>query len=101
MTYAFLAPARSELEEAVAVYNERRSGLGDELASEVEQALERIVQHPAAFPRLSRNTRRCRIPRFPYSVLYQVHQQEILVVAVMHLRRDPTYWWRRMPAEQR
>ena len=100
MRYVFLAPARDELNEAVTFYNLRHPGLGDELASEVEQALERIERNPVAFPRLSRHVRRCRIPRFPYSVLYQVREREILVVAVMHLRRDPTYWRNRIAREQ-
>jgi hypothetical protein len=37
--YAFLEPARDELAEAVEFYNDRRSGLGDDLAAEVERAI--------------------------------------------------------------
>lgn len=92
MTYSFLEPAQAELEEAIDYYNERRAGLGDELAIEVEKTIRRILQNPLISPKLSANIRRCRVERFPYGVLYQIRSEGILVVAVMHLRRDPDYW---------
>ena len=38
------------------------------------------------------NTRRCRTVGFPYGIVYQVRNERILVVAVMHLQRQPNYW---------
>lgn len=97
MNLSFLEPAQAEIEEAIDTYNERRAGLGYELADEVETAISRIVQHPSRSPRHSANTRRCRIARFPYSILYQIRADEVLIVAFMHLRRDPQYWRSRLP----
>ena len=92
MTYSFLKPARAELQEAVDFYNERRSGLGAELLSEIEKVITRILRQPLAWTRMSRNSRCCRAKRFPYGVIYQIRDDEILIVAVMHLRRRPEYW---------
>jgi plasmid stabilization system protein ParE len=94
--YAFLEPARDELAEAVEFYNDRRSGLGDDLAAEVERAIDRVLHSPRACPQVSANVRRCHVPRFPYGLLYQIRGQEILIVAVMHSRRDPEYWKERL-----
>jgi len=29
---------------------------------------------------------------FPYGVIYSIEQDEILILAAMHLRRHPDYW---------
>jgi len=88
----FLAAAETELSEAVDYYNQQREGLGFEFAAEIRRALERIVQYPSAWAALSERTRRCQTSRFPYGVIYQIRVDKILVVAVMHLRREPNYW---------
>jgi plasmid stabilization system protein ParE len=36
--------------------------------------------------------RRSLIRRFPYSLLYRVDADEIVVLAVMHQKRHPAYW---------
>ena len=38
--------------------------------------------------------RRCLVHRFPYGVIYSVDEQssEVLILAVMHLHRQPDYW---------
>jgi hypothetical protein len=69
MKISFLDAARSELDDAIDYYEERRSGLGFEFAEEVEQALERINHYPEAWSPLSVRVRRCVVNRFPYSVI--------------------------------
>jgi plasmid stabilization system protein ParE len=100
MNLAFLEPAQAELAEAIDTYNDRRAGLGYELADEAEKAIGRILQHPSRSPKHSVNTRRCRVGRFPYAILYQVRPDEVLIVAFMHLRRDPEYWRSRLPSSK-
>ena len=90
--YDFLKPAQIELEEEVKYYNEERTGLGYEFATEVAATISRILRYPEAWTKLSKRTRRCRTKRFPYGVIYQIRGDRILVVAVAHLRRKPLYW---------
>lgn len=92
MKIEFLDPAVSEFEEAIACYNQESEGLGFEFAAEVKRTMERIVQYPQAWPPLSTQTRRCRTNRFPYGIVYQIRGEAILIVAVMHLHRDPQTW---------
>jgi hypothetical protein len=84
--------ARDELAEAIAHYDGERANLGDEFLDEFVRAVERIRSWPEAWPRASRNSRRCRLNRFPYGVVYQVRDTEILVLALAHLARKPAYW---------
>jgi hypothetical protein len=46
----------------------------------------------AAWALLEGEVRRVLVRRFPYGVLYSEDAEGILVVAVMHLHRDPEYW---------
>ena len=63
--YDFLEPAQIELEKEVKYYNEQRLGLGYEFAREVADTINRILRHPRAWTRLSKQTRRCRTKVFP------------------------------------
>lgn len=92
MIVSFLRPAQQELAEAVLAYNSERAGLGNEFRDAAEEAIRRIVDFPDAWHQLSGALRRCRIRRFPYAIIYERGDGEILVVAVAHNRRMPTYW---------
>jgi len=92
MKVEMLSAAEAELLDAVSFYNGQSEGLGYELALEVKQTIGRIVQFPDAWQTLSTRTRRCRTKRFPYGVVYQVRDDLILIVAIMHVRRHPDTW---------
>ncbi len=96
MVIEFLAPAHAELRETIEYYNSQESSLGVQFAREVRRTLERIAQFPEAWTPLSKRTRRCRTNKFPYGIVYQVRGERILVVAVMHLHREPKTWKSRL-----
>ena len=59
---------------------------------EVLETLARIRRFPKAWNPYTENTRRCQTRRFPYGIVYQILESEILVVAVAHMHRRPGYW---------
>ena len=92
MTVRFLSSASNELSEAVTYYEDQRLGLGYEFLSEVDTAIVKIMEFPNAWARLSNRARRILLRRFPYGLLYHARDEEIVVAAVMDLRRDPKNW---------
>lgn len=92
MKARFASPAERELKEAMEFYESARQGLGAEFLAEVEATTHLIQTYPLAWTALSPRTRRCRTRRFPYGLFYQVRRDEILIVSVMDLRRDPRRW---------
>ena len=92
MTVRFLAIAAQEYQDAFDHYESVVENLGEDFKEAVVEALGRIQDFPNAWQKVSPRTRRCRLARFPYGVVYQRRKQEILVVAIMHLRREPEYW---------
>jgi len=92
MKINFLEIAQIELDDAIGYYNYQAPGLGDAFLTEVLNALDRIGEFPEAWQPGSKRTRRCQTRRFPYGIIYQIRQHEILVVAVANLHRKPDYW---------
>ena len=92
MRVRFTSTAEMELKVAMEFYQSAREGLGAEFLAEVQAATNLIESFPLAWSPLSPRTRRCRTHRFPYGLFYQVRAEEILIVSVMDLRRDPKRW---------
>ena len=84
--------ADKELEYASLYYDDCWSGLGDDFLDEFEATLSRILEDPLRWPIYRGNARKLNFHRFPYAIAYEVHGDEIYVLAVMHLRRRPFYW---------
>ena len=96
MNIRLLEPAQAELDEAVAWYADQSPGLGDAFLLETLRALKLIDQFPQAWHPLTPLIRRCRLKRFPYSVIYALADADVLVLAVAHQHRKPGYWQNRL-----
>ena len=92
MKVRFLKPAQSELDDAVAWYNEQAAGLGVEFLDELDRAIRRTLTHPFSCQEIEPGLRRCLLARFPYGLVYGVEGDTVVVVAVAHLHREPRYW---------
>ncbi|EAQ69987.1 plasmid stabilization system family protein [Synechococcus sp. RS9909] len=94
MQIVFHPDAQEELNFSINYYEDNESSLGHQFAIEVFYAVERIKANPLLWPLLNQGVRRCLIHRFPYGVIYSFDdtQSTILILAVMHLHRQPGYW---------
>jgi hypothetical protein len=100
MRQRFHAAARAELDSAIIYYENLRKGLGLSLLADVEVVLLRMRENPNQFARVHPLARRGKTNRFPYGLVYIVRQDEIFIVAVMHLSREPDYWKSRLDEQQ-
>ena len=93
MKPVLLRPAAAgDVEDAFAWYERQRPGLGSDFRLELKAALDRVAEKPELYQVIHRNTRRALLRRFPYGVFYRVYPEAIVVVGVMHGRRDPRRW---------
>jgi len=90
--YAFHPEAKAEFLAAIDFYEDREPGLGYDFAIEVHSTIENVTNFPNAWPILEDDIRRCQVRRFPYGIIYSQAENVILILAVMHLHRDPVYW---------
>jgi hypothetical protein len=91
-----LSGAKTDLREASRFYDLKRSGFGDIFLSRFHQALSQAREYPLAAPLIYGQYRKMKLEQFNHSIVYRVEINKIVVVAVMHNRRDPDYWKRRI-----
>jgi plasmid stabilization system protein ParE len=78
--------------EAAVYYEAQQVGLGRRFLAAVQDAANRAASTPKLFPIVELDVRRCLTRTFPFGVLYRERSDAIVIVAVMHLHRDPDYW---------
>lgn len=86
--------------EAANWYNQQRSGLGDEFVEEIIALLDALTTDPLFQSRAhpTKNIRWRYPKRFPYRVVYEVIEDERLVIiaAVIHAARHDRIWRNRV-----
>ena len=93
MRVIFHPLAVQELIDAAVYYEEENQGLGLEDLSEVERAANLLIRYPNSGSVIRGFVRRLILPRFPYSFLYRVVDEELIrILAVAHHKRKPRYW---------
>lgn len=92
MTFSFHSEAEAEFFESIEYYEQCELGLGCDFSVEVYSAIQTILEYPNAWPILEDDIRRFLINRFPFGILYSIEENEIYILAVMNLHRDPDYW---------
>jgi plasmid stabilization system protein ParE len=93
----YLPEALVEAEAAARWYASRSLKASTGFAEEIDTAISAIVRLPAAWPTFDHGTRRYLLRRFPYSVVYRLERDRILIVAIAHGHRRPDYWRSRLP----
>lgn len=92
MNTNFLDAALDDLDSANEYYETRLPGLGTDFVREMTKTVGRIELNPNAWPKATTETRKAKINRFPYHVVYELHKDSIRIVAVMHEKRHPDTW---------
>jgi plasmid stabilization system protein ParE len=105
MNYRFLPEARWDLFDAADGYDVQLAGLGQEFSDEVQARIQVIAAQPRLYGRVSppvrgREVRQALVRRFPYTVVYEVTANEVIIVAVVHVRRSQRVWRRRLSPRQ-
>lgn len=80
--------------EAYDWYERRRTGLGEEFFGCIEAAVETLVRKPLMYPKVHKYFRRVLVRRFPFSIIFEVVDTQVLVLAVFHSAKDPQKWRR-------
>ena len=92
MNVRFLTLAQHEVDEAVVWIDERAEGKGILFLDELDRVVRLVKAYPLASTEIEPEIRRCLFARFPYSLIYGIEDDTIVVLAVAHSRRSPRYW---------
>ena len=96
MRHAIHPEADAEFAEAVRYYAEVDPQLGSRFYREIERLIRAACDQPGRYFRFSPPARRVLSQEFPYAVVYLEQPDRVWIVAVMHLKRRPGYWRKRL-----
>jgi toxin ParE1/3/4 len=88
--------ATHELQEAADYYERQQVGLGDRFLDAVESGFTQIRRSPFTWRRIRGDIRRFLVRTFPFGMVYIYKADQVFVLAVMHLKREPNYWLGRL-----
>jgi hypothetical protein len=91
-----LHQAEFELWDTATYYESRSSGLGTDFLNEMQEAVLSIQKAPLRQSERDDHTRRILTKRFPYQIIYTIHDQIIWIVAFSNQRQKPDYWQNRI-----
>jgi len=92
-----LPEAKTKITDAEEYYERERRGLGIRFVRAVRATIREIAAHPTFSSQIRPNLWFRGVKKFPYLVLYTIEEQDILVIAVAHERREFGYWQDRLP----
>lgn len=90
VTHVSYKPAAvAELREAFQWYEGERPDLGREFLSEIARVERHLAATPELYQRVEDELRRATLRRFPYGLFYLIEGDAVVVLACLHLHRDP------------
>jgi plasmid stabilization system protein ParE len=92
---AVLPEAEAEAREALLWYFERSPLAADAFRTELFRAIDVLAEEAADWPTDEDGVHRYHLKHFPYTVMYEISESEVTVLAVAHQRRRPRYWQER------
>lgn len=93
----FHPEADAEMMSAAKFYETQQKDLGKRFLASVQDALNRIQVNPLLYQEIEDGVRRCLTMTFPFGVIFRIMSNQYVIIAVMHLHRDPGYWESRIP----
>jgi len=88
--------ARLDLLDTFHWYQEQRFGLGLDFKLCVDEVISKLHKRPSLYKKIHRDVRRAIIKRFPFGVFYIENNNTVIILAVLHARRDPVNWKNRI-----
>jgi toxin ParE1/3/4 len=91
----FLPESVDDIEQAKTWYNQQKLSLGEEFVDEVEKIVDIIQYNPYQFSEKYKKMRQVKTARFPYLISYIIENMEIIILSVLHGKRNPKEFKRR------
>ena len=83
-----------DVREAADWYDGRAQGLGDDFIACAKVCVDGVISAPERSALLPSGVRYARVKRFPYLVLFDFDDDELLMLGVIHAARDVDSWRR-------
>ena len=81
--------------EAYQWYEEQQSGLGDSFMIELDSCYDKLEISPISYTKIKKHFRHILLKKFPYVVIFEVINNDVIVYSVFHTSRNPRKKFRR------
>ncbi len=81
--------ALADLHEAYIYYNSVKENLGEKFLEELQTLFDKIESNPFIFSYTNQSIRQAKLRRFPYDVIYEVHDNEIIIYSIFMAKQNP------------
>lgn len=88
----YLEGARVDFDDSFDYYRERSAGAAIGFAAAVDEAIDLILADSSRFPSTLGGCRYCALRRYPFRVIFRDEANRLVIVAVAHAKRRPSYW---------
>jgi len=85
----FKEDALADASEIANWYNEKKNGLGLEFLDELELAVKKIKTNPFHYQVQKNEIRQILLDKFPYLVMFEIEQNQIIIYSIIHSKRNP------------
>lgn len=92
----FFEDAALEVEEQRAWYREKSEVAEESFLRELDHAIEIVTEAPHRWPVYIAGTRRYVFRKFPFSLVYFLEDDTIVIAAVEAENKEPGYWVKRL-----
>ena len=87
-----LAEAAADAREAEIWYAEHSAQAAANFIIETKKGMKKVLEAPLRWPKHKYGTRRYRLDKYPYLIVYRVLPDRIRIMAFQHSRRRATFW---------
>jgi toxin ParE1/3/4 len=78
-----------EIKDVFEWYEEQKEGLGYEFIDEIEDCYNNLSKYPERYSYINHRYRRIKTNRFPYILIYEIDDSNIIIIRVRHLKQKP------------
>jgi plasmid stabilization system protein ParE len=93
----FFEEAADEVEHERRWYRKRSESAEESFLAELDHAIAAVGDAPHMWPSYIEGTQRYVFPTFPFSLVYFVEGNVVIIVAIAPDNKEPGYWRDRLP----
>ncbi|MEA3491387.1 MAG: type II toxin-antitoxin system RelE/ParE family toxin [Campylobacterota bacterium] len=93
---SFKSEVYDDVKTAYDWYEKQYIGLGEDFILILEDTYQEISQSPKLYQKIYKSVRRKLMRKFPYGIFFVLKENQIIVIAIMHTKRNPMDWSNRI-----
>jgi plasmid stabilization system protein ParE len=82
--------AELEIDSAYNYYESEQENLGERFLDSLDNCFNSITTQPKIFQKVYKKQRQAIVRTFPYVIMYQIFDNEVIVFAVFNTNQDPS-----------